>query len=80
MRTIGLPVRLGIGILAVTSVYAGATAGNGGVDSDTTRELAIVQDTKDGAIASASSADEAAPSVGTARSGYMVISGRRGPR
>ena len=80
MRTIGLPVRLGIGVLAVTLIHAGGTGLNGGADSSTSRERVDVQVVHAAAITTAAAPGEAVTSAGTPRSGYMVVSGRTGSR
>ena len=75
MRTIGLPGRLGIGVLAMTSVCVGHSAADGGARSTTMRELAIVNARPDLPVA-ATSMHEAGTSAGTMCAGYMVTSGR----
>lgn len=73
IRTIGVPLRLGIGVLAVTSAYAASAQCSSGAPS-AVRDLAVAASTS----VTVTAATQAPTTGDVMRGGYMVTSGLDG--
>ncbi len=75
MRTAGLPLRLGIGILTATSAYAGVFASRGGGSGAEPERVFAAEP-----VLSNVEAVALCDTASGARAGYMVTSGRGSAR